>query len=269
MSERPPVGDRPHDEEGPTGPLDVDLLERRGLSLVIPAYNEERSIERMVEAAHEAGRDLAGLGEIDEFEIVVVDDASTDDTGRICDELEASDPRFRVLHHEVNRKLGGSLRTGLAAARGRWVLYTDADLPFDLWDLRKAFRLMRTYDADIVTAFRFSRTGEGLRRLVYSYVYNTMVRVRFGLKVRDVNFAAKLMRREVVDAVQLSSEGSFIDAELLIRAERAGFRVIQFGVDYFPRTRGVSTLSSVEVIRTLLREMKALGPELDRGSGRS
>jgi len=237
-------------------------LAERGLSFVIPAYNEEESLHRMVTAVHEAGRDLMTLGEVDDYEVVVVDDASTDATGVICDALAADDPRFRVLHHPVNRKLGGSLRTGFAAAQGRWVLYTDADLPFDLWDLRKAFRLMRYYEADVVTAFRFSRTGEGLQRLAYSYVYNTMLRVRFGLKIRDVNFAAKLMTRDVLEKVELSSEGSFIDAELLIRAEAAGFRVIQFGVDYFPRSRGVSTLSSAAVIRTLLREMNALGPEL-------
>jgi glycosyltransferase involved in cell wall biosynthesis len=262
-----PTAPDPNGAAADPGPSDhqearADAVAERGLTFVIPAYNEEASLHRMVAAVHEAGRDLMALGEVDEYEIVVVDDASTDATPRICDQLAADDPRFVVIHHPVNRKLGGSLRTGFAAARGRWVLYTDADLPFDLWDLRKAFRLMRYYEADVVTAFRFSRTGEGLQRLLYSYVYNAMLRMRFGLKVRDVNFAAKLMNREVLDTVNLSSEGSFIDAELLIRAEAAGFRVIQFGVDYFPRSRGVSTLSSPAVIRTLLREMNALGPEL-------
>lgn len=243
-------------------PIDEAALAGRGLTVVVPAFNEEDSLERMVAAVHEAGRDLVSLGEIDEYDMVVVDDASTDTTPELCDKLAAADPRFRVQHHRTNRKLGGSVRTGLAASTGQWVLYTDADLPFDLWDLRKAFRLMRHYDADVVTAFRFSRTGEGLRRLVYSYIYNSLVRVRFGLRIRDVNFAAKLVRREVLDAIELRSEGSFIDAELLIRAEHGGFRTIQFGVDYFPRSRGVSTLSSAQVIRQLLREMRALTPDL-------
>jgi glycosyltransferase involved in cell wall biosynthesis len=232
--------------------------------MVIPAYNEEESLARMVVAAHEAGRDLMELGEIDEYEMVVVNDASTDATAAICDRFAVTDERFRVVHHPVNRKLGGSVRTGFDAARGNWVLYTDADLPFDLWDLRKAFRLMRYYEADVVSAYRFNRTGEGVRRLVYSYIYNSMVRVRFGLRIRDVNFAAKLVRREVLERIRLISEGSFVDAELLIRAERSGFKIIQFGVDYFPRSRGVSTLSSTEVVRTLLREMRQLGPDLDR-----
>ena len=258
MTDHPPTPAASPTDASP----DPACLAERGLTFVIPAYNEEESLHRMVAAVHEAGSDLMALGEVDDYEVVVVDDCSTDSTPGICDALAAEDPRFRVEHHPVNRKLGGSLRTGFAAARGHWVLYSDDDLPSDLWELRKGFRLMRYYEADVVTAFRFSRTGEGLQRLLYSYVYNSLLRVRFGLKVRDVNFAAKLMTRDVLEKVELSSEGSFIDAELLIRAEAAGFRVIQFGVDSFPRSRGVSTLSSAAVIRTLLREMNALGPEL-------
>ncbi len=242
------------------------LLQKRGLTFVIPAYNEERSIARTVEAAREAASDLIELDEIDAFEIVIVDDASTDRTAEVCADLAEHDPEVVVVHNETNRTLGGTLRHGFEHARGNWVLYTDADLPFDLWELRTAFRLMRTYDADVVAAFRVSRTGEGLRRLVYSHVYNTLVRLRFGLRVRDVNFAGKLMTREVLESITLRSEGSFIDAELLIRAERAGFRIVQFGVDYFPRTRGTSTLSSWGVIRTLLSELRRIGPDLDRGT---
>jgi hypothetical protein len=93
------------------------------------------------------------------------------------------------------------------------------------------------------------------------------VRLAFGLRVRDVNFAFKLCRREVLDKVRLASEGSFIDAELLIRAQQAGFEIIQFGVDYFPRTRGESTLASNATILRLLREMRSLSSDLRRPTG--
>jgi hypothetical protein len=129
-------------------------------------------------------------------------------------------------------------------------------------DTAKAVRLLRVYDADIVSAYRFDRTGEGPRRMVYSHAYNQLVRSMFGLRVRDVNFAFKLVRRCVLDNMELVSEGSFIDVELLVRAHRLGYHIIQFGVDYFPRSRGVSTLSSNAVIARIVRELRDLRTEL-------
>jgi glycosyltransferase involved in cell wall biosynthesis len=233
-----------------------------GLSLLFPMWNEEAGIRHAVAAAREACESLRAAGEIADWEILLVDDASTDATGEIADAMAAEDPRIRVAHHPVNRKLGGSIRTGLDLARHELVLYSDADLPFDLGEAAKACRLLRMYRADIVSAYRHDRTGEGVIRALYSYGYNWLVRAVFGLRIRDVNFAFKLCRRRVFEHVRLESEGSFIDAELLARASRMGFRVIQFGVDYFPRTRGISTLSSFAVIRTMLREMAAQAPRI-------
>lgn len=232
------------------------------LTIFFPMWNEEALIHQTVAAAREAAEDLVVAGEIGRYEILLIDDASTDATPQIADELAAADPNIRVVHHPVNRKLGGSLKTGFAESRGELVLYTDADLPFDMAELAKAVRIMRLYDADIVSAYRFDRTGEGPRRFVYSYIYNFLVRYLFALRLRDVNFAFKLVRRRVLDHVELKSEGSFIDVELLARADRMGFHTVQFGVDYFPRSRGVSTLSSSSVILKILREMRWLYGEL-------
>jgi glycosyltransferase involved in cell wall biosynthesis len=234
------------------------------LTIFFPMWNEEDTIRQTVDAAREEGARLIGLGEVDDYEVLIIDDASTDSTGAIADELAAEDRRIRVVHHAVNRKLGGSLKTGFAEARGDLVLYTDADLPFDLRDTEKAIRILRYYDADLVSAYRFDRTGEGPRRLIYSYVYNQIVQVSLGLRIRDVNFAFKLVTRPVLEHVHLTSEGSFIDVELLAKAQRLGFHVVQFGVDYFPRTRGVSTLSSSSVIKAILKEMRQLVPEIRR-----
>jgi glycosyltransferase involved in cell wall biosynthesis len=232
------------------------------LTIFYPMWNEEATIERAVAAAIDVGDDLVADGEIGAYDVLLIDDASTDGTGALADAIAARDPRVSVIHHPVNRKLGGSLKTGFANAAGELVLYTDADLPFDMEEVRKAVRLLRIYDADIVSAYRFDRTGEGPRRLVYSYLYNHLVQAVFGLRLRDMNFAFKLLRRSVLDHVDLRSEGSFIDVELLARAQKMGFSIVQFGVDYFPRTRGISTLSSNSVIVTILREMFELRGEL-------
>ena len=232
------------------------------LSVFYPMWNEQEYIERALDYGHRACTALIERGDIADYELIVIDDASDDATGAIADRCAAENSRVRVVHHATNRKLGGSMRSGFAAARGDLVLYTDADLPFDMAELPRIVRLMRDYDADIVSAYRFDRTGEGALRAVYTFVYNALVKAVFGVRLRDINFACKLVRRRVLDAVDLRSEGSFIDAELMIRAKRSGFEIVQMGVDYFPRTRGISTLSSPGVIFTILSEMWTLRRDL-------
>jgi len=202
------------------------------------------------------------VAELPDWEIVIVDDASTDGTPALVDALAREDPRVRVVHNPVNRRLGGALRAGYAAATKDLVLYTDADLPIDLHQLPRAVRLLEYQEADIVAAYRFDRTSEGLVRALYTYCYNHLIRMLFGLRVRDVNFAFKLFRRSVLEKFTLTSEGSFIDAEFLLRARKAGCVIIQIGLDYFPRTRGTSTLASIPVIFAILRDMAARWKEL-------
>jgi glycosyltransferase involved in cell wall biosynthesis len=234
------------------------MAAHESLTLFFPMWNEEEMIERTVGAALEIGEELVLAQRIGSFEVLLVDDASTDATAAIAERLARANEQVRVVHHQVNKKLGGSIRTGLAEAKGDLVLYTDADMPFDLTQLHKALRLAEIYDADIVSAYRHDRTGEGAKRAVYSHVYNSMVKVALGMRMRDVNFAFKLIRRRVLDHLELKSDGSFIDVELLAKSQRMGFHIIQFGVDYFPRARGTSTLSSPAVIVKIMREFTAL-----------
>lgn len=230
------------------------------ISVVFPMYNEEDYIRRAVRAATDV---LASI--TPDHEIVIVDDASTDATGTIADELARADPRIRVVHNPRNLRLGGTLRAGYAVASKELVLYTDADLPFDLHEAVRAVRLLEYQEADVLAAYRFDRTGEGSLRAFYAWAWNATVRWAFGLHVKDVNFAFKLFRRELLDRFPLKSEGSFIDAEFLVRCRNAGAVIVQIGVDYFPRTRGVSRLSSPAVILKILAEMLRLAPELRPG----
>lgn len=225
-------------------------------------WNEEAYIDRAIGYAKQVCELLCERGEILDYELIVVDDASTDNTPAMADALAASDPHIVVVHHPANRKLGGSIKTGFATATGDIVLYSDADLPFDMAEVSRAVRLLRSYEADIVSAYRHDRTGEGRSRAIYTFFYNILIRSLFGVRLRDINFAFKLCRTSIFEHISLQSEGSFIDAELIIRAKKLGFDVIQFGVDYFPRTRGESTLASASVIRTIIREMLALRKEL-------
>ncbi len=232
-------------------------MTRPSVSLVIPMFNEELNIEHAVSAAVEALTKYS-----DDYEIIVVDDASTDDSPAMVARMAEENPRIRVLRHEKNRKLGGTIRTGFAAATKDLVLYMDADLPFDPDVLGRAIRAMQVTGADLIAGYRHDRTMEGLRRTIYSYVYNTLIGVLFGWPHRDINFSFKLLKRRVLQKIELKSEGSLIDAELIVKAKNRGFAIQQIGIDYFPRIRGTSRLSSPTVILKILRELVKLYPEM-------
>ncbi len=227
------------------------------LTIFFPAWNEEEYVERAVSRAHAVLTKLSR-----DFEILIVDDASTDRTREVTLALQERYPQLRIVTHPENRKLGGAMKTGFKEARGEVVIYSDIDLPFDLAEVEKALRLLDYLEADMICGFRHDRTSEGPKRIVYSFGYNWLIRALFGVFVKDINFSFKVVRRRVLQAIELKSEGSFIDAELVVKATKLGFKVFQIGVDYFPRTRGVSTLASPMVIAKIIRELGVLYPEI-------
>jgi glycosyltransferase involved in cell wall biosynthesis len=234
-------------------------MTKPSVSLVIPMYNEELNIEHAVSASIESLRKYAR-----EYEIIIVDDASTDASARIAGRLAAENPGIRLVRHDRNRKLGATLRSGFAAATKELVFYMDADIPFDPDVLSRAIRCMELTGADMVAAYRHDRTMEGFKRGLYTLVYNWLIGALFGWPHRDINFSFKLMRRRVLEAMQLKSEGSLIDAELVVKAKNRGFVIQQIGIDYVPRTRGTSHLGSFSVVLKILRELVVLYPEMRR-----
>ncbi len=231
-------------------------MNRPSLSLFLPAWNEEEYVERAVSRAVKVLDRLT-----DDWEIIVVNDASTDRTKELAEGLHREDERVRVVSHEVNQKLGGAMKTGFASSTKDVVIYSDMDLPFDLDELERALHLLEYLEADMICAFRFDRTSEGSKRIVYSFVYNALISVLFGVNVKDINFSFKVVHRRVLESLELKAQGSFVDAELVVKAIKRGFKVFQMGVDYFPRTRGVSTLASPSVIVKMMKELAELYQE--------
>ena len=217
------------------------------LSIVVPLHNEEENIQPLVASIFDAlSADACFL------ELLLVDDGSRDRTAEMVRGLAAYEPRIRLVEHERNRGLGAAIRTGLNAARGDMVLYTDADLPFDFSLIPQLLTL--AVGDNVVIGYRANR-GEGLRRRLLSQGYNLLCRAAFGLHVRDVNFACKLIPRSALIGMRLVSEGSFIDAELLLECRRQGLAITEYPLTYYPRTRGQSTLSRPAVIAGILVEM--------------
>ncbi len=214
----------------------------RELAVVLPAYNEEANIERVVRDCV-AFLDGSGL----DYELLVTNDGSRDQTGAILDRLAAELPRLRPLHHPQNRGYGAALRTGFDAARKRFVFYMDGDGQFDIRELNVLLPLA-TDDDHIVTGFRIERRDPFMRRLNARLFGGWLVRIMLGVTVRDLNCAFKLIPKKVLDAITLESTGALINAELYGRAVRRGFEIKEIGVHHYPRTAGVQTGAHLSVI---------------------
>lgn len=215
-----------------------------GLSVVLPAYNEELNIEAAVRRALAVLVDVA-----EQYEVIVVNDGSRDATSEVVRALAQEHyPRVRLLNHLRNQGYGAALRTGFSRAQYGLVFFTDSDNQFDISELKYFLPLMERYD--IVTGFRVYRYDSVLRSIV-SWCYNRLVNVLFRVKVRDVDCAFKLFRKEVLTKTTLECDNFFASTELLARARKWNFRIAEKGVRHYPRMAGETTVRPSDVPRTL------------------
>jgi glycosyltransferase involved in cell wall biosynthesis len=224
---------------------------RVSLSLLMPAFNEEHSVERAVGRAVDA-LERAGY----DFEVIVIDDGSTDGTGRIADRLAAADSRIRVLHNERNLNYGISLCRGFAAARCEWILHDGMDLPLDPEDIVGFAEFFD--DADVVVARRHDRAAHSPWRKLTSVVNHSLLRVLFAPSVSDLNFV-QFYRRSFVQSVDVvSTSPAFVTPELIMRAERTGKRVRELGAEFRAREAGSGHFGKPRDIAWTLKDMLRL-----------
>ncbi len=228
--------------------------DRPHLTFFFPAYNEEENVERTVQLALEKiGPMVDGS-----LEVLIVDDGSSDRTPQLADALAAADARVRV-HHQPNRGYGGALKAGIENARGELISFSDGDLQFDLGEMQRLLdRLGDTSrPVDAVIGFRIKRR-DPFHRLFIAKTYNTIVSIAFGLRVRDIDCAMKVFRREVFDGLRLDAEGPFLSAELLIKLRARGVKMAQVGVNHYPRAAGTNTGASFTKILRTFRDLGVL-----------
>jgi glycosyltransferase involved in cell wall biosynthesis len=224
------------------------------LTFFFPAYNEEENVVETVRRAVDEIGPLVG-GSI---EVLVVDDGSTDRTPELADELAAADSRVRVVH-QANRGYGGALQAGFANANGELIGFSDGDLQFDL---REFSRLLDRLDdparpVDVVIGYRIRRQDPP-HRIFIAKTYNAIASVVFGLRVRDIDCAMKIFRREVFDGLRLDADSPFLSAELLIKLKARGEKIAQVGVTHYPRAAGTNTGASFEKILRTFRDIGRL-----------
>lgn len=220
------------------------------LSLCMPAYNEQSNIADTLDAAR------AILAEfVERFEIVVVDDGSRDGTGDTVAAIGEKDPRIRLVRHPENRGYGAAVSSGLRAAKGDVIGFTDSDGQFSLLDTPQL--LMRLEENDLVIGYRYNRADPWWRRL-NAWGWNSLVNVTLGIRVRDLDCAFKLFRREVVEHLRFTTSGACINAEIMVQCTRRGLNMGETPVTHYPRYHGEPTGANLHVITRAFRELPKL-----------
>ena len=217
---------------------------RPELSLVYPVFDEADNIAELLSESLRLAPKLSS-----DFEIIVVDDGSRVGSARIIEERRRAEPRIRVVRHSLNRGYGAALHAGLR----------DADLQFDLEELSTLFAHARNFD--IVAGYRLHRRDPWPRRVI-GWSWSALVRALFDLQVRDIDCAFKIFRRHVIDAIPIESIGAFINTEILVRADRAHFRIHQVPVTHRRRRYGRQSGANPKVILRAFVELATLYGEL-------
>jgi glycosyltransferase involved in cell wall biosynthesis len=227
------------------------------ISVFFPCYNEQGNIARTTQRAIDVLQKLNS-----DYEVIIVDDGSSDTTGQIADEIAGQNNRVKVVHHPTNLGYGASLQSGFKAATKELVFYTDGDGQFNINELPSLLPLIKQYD--IISCYRLNRQDNLIRKL-NGWAWTKLVGFLFNMKIRDIDCAFKLYKREIFDNIQMSSRGALISAEILARAVRKGYTITQRPVHHYPRTAGVQTGAKPRVIFRAFKELFKLAGEIKQG----
>lgn len=226
----------------------------QGISVFLPAHNEEGNIARVVGDFLKVLPDLA-----EQYEVIVIDDGSSDRTAAIAQQLATSDPRVRLVRHEQNRGYGGAVISGLRAAREPYVVLCDGDGQFDARDL--TLFAARAHDFDVVMGRR-ARRADPLIRRINGRAWTTLVRLLFGLKASDIDCGFKLFRSSLVTGMELKAQGAMISTELVARLAARRARFCEADVRHLPRVTGEQSGANFKVILRAFKELFKLYRDL-------
>lgn len=214
------------------------------ISVFFPAYNEESNLINTVTKAEKVLEEVAK-----KWEIIIVNDGSKDDTLKIANKLAKNNKNIRVINHSSNRGYGAALKSGLYGSRYNLICFTDSDGQFDFKEISGLYEKLLSSKSDLVIGYYLNRKVP-FYRIWGSFIWQLAVLVLFGLKVKDIDCGFKLFKKEVLTAIpRLESErGPFISSEFLIKAKKAGFKIVELGVHHYPRKSGEATGAKLNVI---------------------
>lgn len=232
----------------------------KSLSVFFPAFNEEENITSTVEDAVTVLKTLPL-----EWEILVINDGSKDETVREVEKLTKKYPQVRLVNHLVNKGYGRALKTGFTEAKYPWVVFADSDGQFKFEEVKKM--LDKTETADVILGYRLNR-ADPFQRRIFTWGWKMLAMVVLGLNVRDYSCGFKMIKKEVFQSIlPINSEEKVTQIELLIKAKLKGYKFAEVGVHHYPRVHGVPTGANLAVVFKSFVDMLRLWKELNFGRG--
>ena len=244
-------------DKSPSTEVDSNFRGSVSISVFFPCYNEADNISVLVT------KTISVLEEVCcDFEVIIVDDGSSDSTAATAGAIALKDKRVKVVHHSKNLGYGEALKSGFKASTKELVFYTDGDGQFDIGEMPKLLPMLEEFD--VVSCYRLNRRDSMIRK-INGWAWTKLVCWLFGMKVRDIDCAFKLYKREIFDKIKMSSSGALIDTEILARVVRAGYTITQTGVHHYPRASGKQTGANLKVILRAFKELFELRKQILRG----
>lgn len=217
------------------------------VSFFCPAYHDEGNLPRLIPEVWNFLKENSNI-----FEIIIVEDGSPDKTGDVADDLALKFPNVRVIHHPKNKGYGETLKDGFLNSKYEYIMYTDGDAQYDIREFKPYLYLLSEHD---IIAGYATKKAVTFSRKIQSAFFNFLILLLFFVRFKDINCSMKIFKRKVIDSLEIKSGSAFIDAEMLIKAKRLGFKIAQFPVTHFKRAHGLASGSKPSVIFQTIKDM--------------
>lgn len=217
------------------------------ISFFCPAYHDENNLPKLIPVVFEFLNNIS-----EKFEILIIEDGSPDETGKIAEGLAQKHSHVRVIHHPKNLGYGATLKDGFANAQYDYIIYTDGDNQYDVRESGPYLHLLN--NADVLSGYAVKKATT-FRRKLQSVIFNSITCLLFGTRIKDINCSMKIYKKKVIDSMDIKSVSAFIDAEMLLKAKRLRFKIAQFPVTHYKRESGLASGSKASLIGGTIKDM--------------